>query len=415
MSKNGLPTVVPKTILDAMTVVTNLGFRYLWVDRYCIPQGQDKDSIQVRTEMIEVMGAIYATSALTIIQAAGEGPEDGLAGVSANRRYVQPAIGLDDHRSIVGIGTPASNIRRSTWNTRAWTFQEGVLARRRLVFTHCQAYFQCQEMQCIESLSANVPFDHRILTAAILPPYYHEGQNEKIFGNQYEPCMNRQTIEAFEFIERYAGRKLTHAGDAYDAFRGIIELFKSRNPPLYFFEGIPMVSPVSRHNRQTAQQRQSEGQIGVAELSEEMEGLAFALSWGFYPTFEIMWQGSELHSMVRRIQFPSWTWLGWEDCPLEYNFHLLMIFAPSTRGLHSKRITWNPLEFNTSMVRQFSGTQIGVELALSRRPSRSEYSRLKGGPSCSISRNGVSSQNTWKPACVKSSAIGNSTILLVYF
>jgi hypothetical protein len=44
-SEHGLPTILPKTIQDCMTVVTNLGYRYLWVDRYCIPQGRDEDSI----------------------------------------------------------------------------------------------------------------------------------------------------------------------------------------------------------------------------------------------------------------------------------------------------------------------------------------------------------------------------------
>jgi hypothetical protein len=319
-SENGLQAVLPKTIEDSMTVVTNLGYRYLWVDRYCIPQGGDRESIQVRAEMIAVMGSIYATSTFTIIQAAGEGPEDGLAGVSADSRYVQPAIALDDHRCIVGIGTPASNIRLSAWDTRGWTFQEGVLSRRRLVFTHCQAYFQCREMQCTESLSASIPFDHDILSAAIFPPYYHDGQKDEDRDEQYEPWVDRQTLEAFDFIERYAGRKFTYPGDAYDAFRGITTLFRSRNPPLYCFKGLPIISPAPRHNLRSAQRRESEGQVGVAEPSEEMKELAFALSWHFQGSF--IMSHREPPPMVRRIQFPSWTWLGWGDCPRDYEFHL---------------------------------------------------------------------------------------------
>jgi hypothetical protein len=205
------------------------------------------------------MGAIFATSALTIIQAHGEGPEDGLAGVSPNSCYVRPAISLGDHRFLVGIGSPASDIQLSAWDTCGWTFQEGALARRRLVLTHCQAYFQCQEMQCTETLSDSIPFDHRMLNAAVFPPYYYDGQNEESHGYQYEPWISRQTLEAFEFIRRYAGRKLTYPGDAYDAFRGILALFMSWDPPLYLFKGLPIISPTPRNNCQTAQQRRSDG------------------------------------------------------------------------------------------------------------------------------------------------------------
>ncbi len=53
-----------------------------------------------------------------------------------------------------------NEVQRSRWNTRGWTYQEGLLARRRLVFTGSQCYFQCGAMCRVESIS--VPQDYGV-------------------------------------------------------------------------------------------------------------------------------------------------------------------------------------------------------------------------------------------------------------
>jgi hypothetical protein len=74
-----LPKTFERTIEDAITIAVVLGFRYLWVDRYCIPQ----DNPAEKNSQIQRMGDIYANSALTIIAAAGDDAEFGLPGVSS--------------------------------------------------------------------------------------------------------------------------------------------------------------------------------------------------------------------------------------------------------------------------------------------------------------------------------------------
>jgi hypothetical protein len=69
---------LPPTIEDSITVCQKLGYRYLWVDRYCIPQ----NDIQERHRQVRQMGAIYHKSALTIVACAGSDPQYGLPGVS---------------------------------------------------------------------------------------------------------------------------------------------------------------------------------------------------------------------------------------------------------------------------------------------------------------------------------------------
>ncbi|KAH9203601.1 heterokaryon incompatibility protein-domain-containing protein, partial [Leptodontidium sp. 2 PMI_412] len=132
---------LPATIRDAIAVVLALGYRYLWIDRYCIEQ---TDSL-ARNLQIQQMGNIYNNASVTIIAAAGSSPYYGLPGVSQMPRIAQPRetilgstiVGFPDH--------PRESIQNSVWNTRAWTYQEALLSRRRLIFSEQQVYFECQK------------------------------------------------------------------------------------------------------------------------------------------------------------------------------------------------------------------------------------------------------------------------------
>lgn len=53
---------LPDTVIDAIHMCYRLGFRFLWVDRLCIVQDDDKDWLQEASKMCE----IYSRSALTM-------------------------------------------------------------------------------------------------------------------------------------------------------------------------------------------------------------------------------------------------------------------------------------------------------------------------------------------------------------
>ncbi|KAK1775141.1 heterokaryon incompatibility protein-domain-containing protein, partial [Copromyces sp. CBS 386.78] len=127
---------LPKVIRDAMEVVRCLGYRYLWVDRYCIPQG----NAEVKHLQIQNMGKIYSLSDLTIIAAAGEDAEYGLPGVSPPLRT--PQLWTTIPHGILQLHVP--EVGNSVWASRGWTYQEALLSRRRLVFTDRNVFFQCQ-------------------------------------------------------------------------------------------------------------------------------------------------------------------------------------------------------------------------------------------------------------------------------
>ncbi|CAO2648139.1 Nn.00g090610.m01.CDS01 [Neocucurbitaria sp. VM-36] len=105
------------------------------------------------------MNRVYEAAFVTIIAGAGECPKFGLAGVSARARKPQEFVDTHGHR-LVCIPNVEDEVNNSTWSERGWTFQEGLLSKRRLVFTKTQTYFQCHDMHCCESTSTYLEIAH---------------------------------------------------------------------------------------------------------------------------------------------------------------------------------------------------------------------------------------------------------------
>lgn len=122
---------VSRTIRNAMEVTLRLGFRYLWVDCYCIPQNRPSE----KQALINHMGAIYQHSTITIIAVAGSSPTHGLPGVDGTPRTGQRHITVWQHSLVVGSMDGGKEIMQSEWNHRGWTFRESLLSSRKLIFT----------------------------------------------------------------------------------------------------------------------------------------------------------------------------------------------------------------------------------------------------------------------------------------
>lgn len=134
-------------IEDSIKVVKELGMRYLWIDRYCIEQ----EDLDTRHQQIKNMHAIFADAELVLIAGAGNNPEYGLPGIRSRARKPQPSTALGKHLLVSALGDPRLLTKNSKWINRGWTYQEAVLARRRLGFTDEQMYFTCDRMGGIES------------------------------------------------------------------------------------------------------------------------------------------------------------------------------------------------------------------------------------------------------------------------
>jgi hypothetical protein len=279
----------PLVIEDAIMVATRLGVHYLWVDRYCINQNSEEKNHQIRN-----MDLIYRGAKLTIIAAAGEDPSFGLPGVSSTNRTPQPMLQVKGHLLISSLPDPSAELRGSKWASRGWTYQEGLLSRRRLVFTRSQVLFQCMNMHCWETISTPLHIMHT--------------KDLKRFRDTISGCrafpprgIGKSVVDMLERIEEYSQKDLSFEHDALNAFLGVIHAFKRAGALAHHVSGIPSYPLWISCKR---------------KVVEPVESLAPGLSWTVEP-------GRDNIYLKRRKDFPSWSWTGWSGAGLRY-FTFLM-------------------------------------------------------------------------------------------
>lgn len=292
--KPKLPPALPLVIEDAIKVVKALGFCYLWIDKFCIDQRNNrKKDMQIRH-----MDVIYETADLTIIAAAGEDEDFGLAGVSKPSRTTQPVAIVNDNLSVISsLRDPHDSIRRSKWSTRGWTFQEGVLSRRRLVFTKEQVYFECNAMNCYESLQSPLDKLHirgrTKMSDAFRAGLFRGSQKHTQFGH-LDPSMlqlHHSFIQYLEAVEQYSSRTIRYENDSLNAFRGVMRSFAMRKHSVRQLWGLPM--PV------------------MDDFTEACRYFADSLTW-YHRRDRFSLSSHAPANQPRRPQFPSWSWAGWE-------------------------------------------------------------------------------------------------------
>jgi hypothetical protein len=136
-----LPAILPKTIQDAMTVTLQLGFRFIWIDKYCIDQDTTEHEIMAQ---LASMDMIYQGALVTIVAAAGDTADFGLPGVSDRHRLGHPSITINGKTWYSGYRDTHVPVLSSKWNTRGWIYQEAHFSKRLLMFTSEQVLFECR-------------------------------------------------------------------------------------------------------------------------------------------------------------------------------------------------------------------------------------------------------------------------------
>jgi hypothetical protein len=237
-----LPDNLPKTMEDSISVTRKLGFRYLWIDAYCIDQDREDE----KAAQIPKMDLIYQNAAITIIACAGNDSDYGLPGVGSRHRLPQAEASMGKHLIVSALDDPREFIENSKWATRAWTYQEGILSRRRLVFTDEQAYFECNGMYCCESMDLPL-VDLHTNSRQSFKRIFWRGSSIGFFPHG----SGRSQWEMIERIQDYSIRSsnLTDPSDILKGILGILYAFSRGNLELRHYQGIPLLQPHSKVGR----------------------------------------------------------------------------------------------------------------------------------------------------------------------
>ena len=309
----------PATVLDAVEVTKELGSQYLWIDRLCINQSDPSE----KSYLISRMTAIYEAADFTIIAAAGSGASHGLPGVRGTRREPQPKYHLNSGSVLLStLRDPRREILESPYWKRGWTYQEGVLSNRHVVFTDHQTYYECRCMALQESINMVLvvkPQKDEDETTTVMADVHLSGifkgdsylgggrdnqDGMTVFDDQGllrphygfplpdEVTIRSQLRSLNEHIREFSKRELTRDSDTLLALQGIIGMYKNTKA-LYMFHGIPMwMNSIAGHTN-------------AAEVT-----FALSVSTWYHRA------GTEGRMFVsepcnRKTDFPSWSWAGW--------------------------------------------------------------------------------------------------------
>lgn len=313
-----LPRQLPELIRGVIWITLTLGYRYLWIDRYCVPQD---DPIRKRS-LLDNMDKIYEESALCIVAAAARSPKDGLHGITRPRVRMQETFNLGS----LSLSQLMTNIKEevgdSHWNSRGWTYQESLLARRRLVFTATQCCFQCGEQWFLESLdySTRSTFD-----------FFH------IPHPFPERSAQDRWLQSFDMrAQEYSRRQLSKDSDAVPAFTGILNRFRS----FTHVSGVPV--------------------FDNAYPGTPVQGaLLGGLAW-FFITDDTAAQSHTHESLPRRrLGVPSWTWCAWECGSTPYRPSWKML-GPKRERLDFLATTSISVEDEEGNIAQWFGSSMRV-------------------------------------------------------
>jgi hypothetical protein len=211
-----LPERIPRTIKDAMELVRRLEERYLWVDVLCIDQ-TNPDELG---DVISQMGVIYLNAHATIIAATGNGSDAGFPCLHHDPSRAEEAYSIKASGVKVELLAPLPSVemllKRSTYDTRAWTFQELRLSTRCIFVFDSEVAVSCPKSLHREAYA----FSHvgnrkrRATSPGPSTDFMHPHGDMELSPDGYATA-----------VENYTRRALTEPGDRLDAFLGIYDRF----------------------------------------------------------------------------------------------------------------------------------------------------------------------------------------------
>ena len=260
--EGSMPPKLPCIMEDAIEIVRRLGRKYLWIDLLCI----DQNNPVIKKLQIKQMDVVYSHAVLTIVVLARSNVHQGIPGVRpGSRKAEHHNICIQGQNLIMGTAWyHFYTIAGSTWNSRGWTLEEGMLSSRCLFFGPNEVFFDCGSGIGSETLGLPMYQESGLKTYSL---QHSTNLIDYKFWNKSFPGDWSFSFYA-QSVRFYSERDLSHARDSLNAFMGVLSRLTVVTG-MRFVQGIPK--------------------------GELLKGLLW------FPTYST----SRLHS------FPSWTWAAW--------------------------------------------------------------------------------------------------------
>ncbi|KAF2870589.1 hypothetical protein BDV95DRAFT_63951 [Massariosphaeria phaeospora] len=222
-----------RTIKDAISIVRELGFRYLWVDALCIVQDSEEDWLAEASRM----ASVYSSAILTIAVADSENHSEGIfrarqtsclrpfhidrfAGVPYRER--DWCEGEGEHYIFPSTTAVLKGSRpKGPLDSRGWVLQEQLLSRRILYYGRGELYWDCITMSASESS----PISTSLLTDANPEETWAlKLIRRTLAGTTGVDTLQKRIPDAWiQVVINYSARKLTKRRDKLIAMDGILD------------------------------------------------------------------------------------------------------------------------------------------------------------------------------------------------
>ncbi|MCJ1327708.1 hypothetical protein MMC10_004381 [Thelotrema lepadinum] len=238
-----------KTIRDAIELVSRMGEKYLWVDALCILQ----DSLEDKAIQIPQMHKVYGKAILTIVAAHGQDADSGLPGIDtksrASNRFMLDLENIRlSFRSYTNVFATDLDIQftenylyPSNYLSRSWTFQEGHLSTRLLIFTKDQVYFECSRCTWCEETHWESDTVDFVSWRSIKNPTPQDIWEDRVDRNAYdmispEEAKKQPPRDSYAAIVKdYTSRSLTYEEDILDACTGVLNSIGTKEQTEFLF------------------------------------------------------------------------------------------------------------------------------------------------------------------------------------
>jgi hypothetical protein len=279
---------------EAIRITLSLGYQYLWIDSLCIIQDSKTDWEAEAGKM----ASVYGNSACNICQLFP--PLEEISKSRINPRTWAACRLRSPSASTLGLyvsrfGYECAWIRPRDWplRSRAWAFQEQVLAPRNIYFGLEALVWECCETLCDELLG---PVEAGFNTGSGESKDISKAQFCLTFNTTFSANAYKHTVLKLweDMVNDYRSKDLTKPNDRIIAFAGIARAFSTRSNWTYvaglWKEILPLCLLWSVSTRRIPPRWNVQGPESIEH------GASNAPSWS--------WFSVPMYAHYRQIKFP---------------------------------------------------------------------------------------------------------------